>query len=144
MGIAKTAMTEHIVKARGMVKGLVKGEAIVFHKAFSFLGDVDMDTGEIIAHGHEHQGKSIAGKVVIYPETKGSSGGCVVLMSLSKAGKQPAAIVLEKPADPNIVEGAILARVALVCEPAEDLIKSVPQGAVVSVDGSTGEVRWCD
>ncbi|HUU98312.1 MAG TPA: DUF126 domain-containing protein, partial [Phycisphaerae bacterium] len=74
----------------------------------------------------------------------GSSGGCVVLQVLAKQGRQPAAIVLSKPADPNIVEGAIVTGVTLVCEPEEDLIKAVPNGALVTVDGSTGEVSWGD
>jgi len=137
-------MPEHSVKARPIVKGRVQGPALVCRKAFSFLGDVDMDTGEIIAKGHEHEGESIAGRVMIYPETKGSSGGCVVLQVLAKQSKQPAAIVLSKPADPNIVEGAIVAGVALVCEPEEDLLTAVPNGALVTVDGSTGEVSWSD
>ena len=134
-------MPEHVIKARGIVKGRAAAPAIVCHKAFSFLGDVDMDTGEIIAKDHEHEGETIAGKVMIYPETKGSSGGCLVLMVLAKQGKQPAAIVLSKPADPNIVEGAILAGVPLLCEPVEDLIAAIPDGTLVTVDGATGEVR---
>jgi len=125
-----------------MVRGRVRGPALVCQKAFSFLGDVDMDTGVIIARGHEHEGESIAGKVMIYPETKGSSGGCVVLTVLAKQGKQPAAIVLSKPADPNIVEGAIVTGVALVCEPQEDVLTLVPNGALVTVDGATGEISW--
>jgi len=137
-------MPDPSIRARGIVRGRVEAEALVCQKAFSFLGDVDMDTGVIIAKGHEHEGESIAGKVMIYPETKGSSGGCIVLMTLAKRGKQPAAIVLEKPADPNIVEGAILAGVALVCEPEESLVASVPNGATVAVDGTTGEVSWSD
>jgi predicted aconitase with swiveling domain len=137
-------MARHTVKARGMVRGKVRGPALVCGKAFSFLGDVDMDSGEIIARGHEHEGKTIAGKVLIYPETKGSSGGCVVLTVLAKQGKQPAAIVLEKAADPNIVEGAIVCGVALVCEPERGLTGSVPQGAEVTVDGTAGLVCWSD
>lgn len=135
-------MAVRVVKARGVVKGKVRGPALVCRKAFSFLGDVDMDTGIIIAHGHEHEGQSIAGKVMIYPETKGSSGGCVVLTVLAKQGKQPAALVLEKPADPNIVEGAIVTGVVLVCEPAESLVAAVPNGRLVTVDGATGEVSF--
>jgi predicted aconitase with swiveling domain len=137
-------MSKHAFQARAMVRGRVSGPALVCHKAFSFLGDVDMDTGVIIARGHEHEGETIAGKVMIYPETKGSSGGCVVLTVLAKQGKQPAAIVLSKPADPNIVEGAIVTGVALVCEPQEDLLAAVPHGAMVTVDGATGEVSWGD
>ncbi len=129
-------------KARPIVKRSTTGPALVCQKAFSFLGDVDMDTGVIIAKGHEHEGVSISGKVMIYPETKGSSGGCVVLMSLAKMGKQPAAIILIKPADPNIVEGAIISEVALVCEPAHDLINLIPNGTDVTIDGNTGLVSW--
>ena len=135
-------MPTHTVRARPMVKGRVCGPALVCHHAFSFLGDVDMDTGQIIARGHEHEGNSIAGKVMIYPETKGSSGGCVVLTVLAKQGKQPAAIVLAKPADPNIVEGAIVTGVALVCEPTEDLLTAIPSGTPVTVDGGSGEISW--
>jgi len=65
-----------------------------------------------------------------------------VLMSLAKMGKQPVGIVLTKPADPNIVEGAIIAEVVLVCEPEEDLIGIVPNGVVVMVDGVNGVVSW--
>jgi uncharacterized protein len=135
-------MANQVVHARGLVKGQVQAPALVCRKAFSFLGDVDMDTGEIIAKGHEHEGETIAGKVMVYPETKGSSGGCVVLMALAKAGKQPAAIILEKPADTNIVEGAILAGVPLLCEPDADLIAAIPNGASVVVDGTRGTVAF--
>lgn len=135
-------MNKCTAKAKILVKGNAKGQAIVCKNAFSFLGDVDMSTGEIIASGHEHEGETIAGKVMIYPETKGSSGGCVVLMSLAKAGKQPAAIILEKPADPNIVEGAILAGVVLLSEPDVDLIHSITSGQTVEVDGMNGEIIW--
>ncbi|MCD6118971.1 DUF126 domain-containing protein [bacterium] len=135
-------MADRIVKAKGMIRGEAAGEALVCHKAFSFLGDVDMDTGVIIARGHEHEGVSIAGRVMIYPETKGSSGGCIVLMVLAKLDKQPAAIVLMKPADPNIVEGAILCGIPLLSEPDEDLLAAVPNGTTVTVNGTTGEIRW--
>ncbi|HNQ22903.1 MAG TPA: DUF126 domain-containing protein [Phycisphaerae bacterium] len=130
------------IQARGIVKGSVAGPALVCRKAFSFLGDVDMDTGVIIAKGHEHAGESIAGRVLIYPETKGSSGGCLVLMVLAKQQRQPAALVLMKEADPNIVEGAIVAGVAVVCSTQEDLLALVPSGAAVTVDGTAGTISF--
>jgi len=137
-------MSRHTVRARPLVKGVAVGEALVCHGAFSFLGDVDMDSGAIIAKGHEHQGTSISGKVMICPETKGSPGGCIVLMALARQGKQPAAIVLEKPADPNIVEGAILTGVSMVCQPQESLTRLVRNGTRVEVNGTTGEVSWSE
>jgi predicted aconitase with swiveling domain len=130
------------IKCRAVVKGRVEAEALVCKNAFSFLGDVDMDTGVIIARGHEHEGESIAGKILVYPETKGSSGGCVVLMVLAKQNRQPAAIVLVKPADPNIVEGAIISGIALVCEPEADVISTIRTGTPLTVDANEGSISY--
>jgi uncharacterized protein len=140
-------VSEFTVKARGIVQGNAEGMAFVCRNAFSFLGDVDMETGVVIARGHENEGECIAGKVMIYPETKGSSGGCIVLMTLAKNGKKPAAIVLIRPADPNIVEGAILSGVPLICEPEANLLEIVPHGAYVavfSISGGEGKISWSD
>jgi predicted aconitase with swiveling domain len=130
-----------VVSARGVVKGTATGEAMVFSKPFSFLGDVDMGTGIVIARGHEHEGKSIAGKVMIYPETKGSSGGCVVLMVLARAKLGPAAIVLSKPADTNIVEGAIITGIPLLAELPQDARNLLETGDRLTVDGSSGTIE---
>ena len=126
------------IKCKGVVKGLVEGEALVMLRSFAFMGDVDMATSRIIARGHEHYGKKIAGKIMIYPETKGSSGGCVVLTSLYKQGIGPAAIINIKMADYNLVEGAILARIPLVCLPESDPLKLISTGDIVRLDAENG------
>ena len=64
-------MPQNAVTARPMVRGRVSGPAFVCRKAFSFLGDVDMDTGVIIARGHEHEGETIAGKSHDLPRNEG-------------------------------------------------------------------------
>jgi predicted aconitase with swiveling domain len=128
-------------KVRKVVRGKAEADAIVCKGSFSFLGDVDMDTGEIIAQGNPDRGKTIAGKVLIYKETKGSSGGCVVLMTLSKKGKAPAAIVTVKPADYNLTEGAILLKIPFVCEPDGDILNEIKTGDGVMVDSDSGVLR---
>ena len=125
-----------------MIRGRARGAAFVCAKALAFMGDIDLDTGQVIARGHPHAGESIAGRVLIYPETKGSSGGCQVLTSLAKQKLQPAAIVLLKEPDTNLVEAAILAKVPMVCVPQPDLIERISHGLEVTVDGSTGQVHW--
>jgi predicted aconitase with swiveling domain len=126
------------IKCKGIVKGVAEGEALVMDHAFAFMGDVDMDTSKIIARGNEHLGEPIAGKILIYPETKGSSGGCVVLNVLARQGKQPAAIVNLKMADYNLVEGAILAKIPLVCQPAQNPIVLIRSGSRIKVDADQG------
>lgn len=129
------------IRCKGIVKGIAEGEALVMRNAFAFMGDVDMDTSEIIAHGHEHQGTSIAGKILIFPETKGSSGGCVVLNVLARQNKQPAAIINLKMADYNLVEGTIMANVPLVCNPELNPIEHIQSGDKVRVDAEMGLIE---
>src|SRR5512140_634965 len=111
--------------ARKIVRGVAEGAALTCPGSFSFLGDVDLATGEIIAAGHPHRGVSLAGRVLIYSEAKGRSGGCVVLVSLYKAGRAPAALITQKAADYNMAEGAILCGIPFVCEPDGDVIRAI-------------------
>lgn len=129
------------IKCKGVVKGVAEGKALVMKSSFAFMGDVDMATSEIIARGHEHYGRKIAGTIMIYPETKGSSGGCVVLISLAKLGLQPAAIVNLKMADYNLVEGAILAGIPLACLPERDPSEIIRTGDTVRLDAEKGWIE---
>jgi len=139
-----TSTVKYRIKCKGVVKGVAEGEALVMKNSFAFMGDVDMASSEIIARDHEHYGKKIAGKIMIYPETKGSSGGCVVLISLAKLGLEPAAIVNIKMADYNLVEGAILARIPLACLPESDPTEIIRTGDRVRLDAQNGwiELIW--
>jgi uncharacterized protein len=127
-----------VFKGRKVVRGCADGEAVVFPGSFSFLGDVDMETGEVLVA--PNKGVLLAGKVLIYRETKGSSGGCVVLMTLAKKGRAPAAIVTVKAADYNLAEGAILAKIPFVCEVAEDVLALLKTDEKVMIDAERGEV----
>jgi predicted aconitase with swiveling domain len=75
---------------------------------------------------------------MIYPEAKGSSGGCMMLRLLAKRGRKPAAIVNTRNLDPNLVEGAILADIPMLCYPEEDPYEVISTGDRVEVDGATG------
>lgn len=129
---------------RKIVRGSAEGEAIVFDGSFSFLGDVDMGNAEIIAEQNPNKGRFMNGKIMIYRETKGSSGGMVVLMTLAKKGIAPAAIVTVKPVDYNLAEGAILAQVPFVCEPDGDILNEIKTGDRVKVDADEGTVSFND
>lgn len=126
---------------RKVVRGKVEAEAIVCPDSFSFLGDVDMATSEIIADDNPNRGQKIAGKILIYRETKGSSGGCVVLMTLAQKGLAPAGLCTIKRADYNLTEGAILSKIPFVCEPDGDLLIAIKTGSKVLVDADAGFVE---
>jgi uncharacterized protein len=109
-----TAMKTYRVKK--VVRGLVEAEIIINPSSFSFLGDIDLETAEILPQHNPNKGISIAGKILIIEESKGSSGGAVVLMTLANQGKAPAALISVKPADFNLTEGAILAKTPYGCD----------------------------
>lgn len=128
-------------KIRKIVRGSAREQALVIPGSFAFMGDVDMDTSEIIAEGNPHKGEKIKDKILIYKETKGSSGGMLVLMTLAKKGIAPAAIVTVKPVDYNLAEGAILAKVPFACEPDGDIISEIKSGDIVSIDTDKGVLQ---
>jgi len=123
---------------RKVVRGVAEGIAVVCPGSFSFLGDVDLGTGEIIATGNPNQGRILKDTVLIYRETKGSSGGVVVLQTLVTKGLAPAGIVTVKPVDYNLAEGAILSRIPFACEPDGDVLGHVESGQLVRLDADAG------
>lgn len=131
-------------QVKKVVRGVVEAEALVSPGSFSFLGDVDMDTGEICASGNPNRGQSLKGRVLVYDETKGSSGGCVVLMTLAKRGLAPAALVTVKPADYNLAEGAIIASVPFVCGLEQAALGQLVTGQRLHVDADAGRIVVLD
>ena len=125
------------VQCKGVLPGKAKGRAMVMRDPISFQGEID-EEGIIVVRGHPYAGESVAGRVLIYPEAKGSSGGCMMLRLLGKRGKKPAAIVNTRNLDPNLVEGAILADVPMLCFPQKDLYGIIATGDLVEVNGETG------
>jgi phosphomecalonate degydratase small subunit len=125
------------IQCKGILPGKATGRALVMREPISFQGEID-EEGTIVVRGHPHAGESVAGKVLIYPEAKGSSGGCMMLRLLGKRGKKPAAIINTRNLDPNLVEGAILADVPMLCFPEEDLYEIISSGDLVEVDGEAG------
>jgi predicted aconitase with swiveling domain len=131
----RMARTE--IKCKSILPGKAVGEALVLYEPIGFQGEID-EEGYIVVSGHPCAGENVSNKILIYPEAKGSSGGCMMLRLLAKRGRKPAAIVNTRQLDPNLVEGAILAEVPMLCYPEEDLYKIISTGDRVEVDGESG------
>jgi predicted aconitase with swiveling domain len=134
-------MSVREIKARGIVRGQASGPALVSKVALSFLGDLDIGSGEVVAHGSNLRGQSLAGKVIVMPVSIGSAGSWRFLYQLFVHKTHPLAIVCVKLVEPSLVQGAILAKVPIVCEPEADVISEIHDGDIVDVDGDTGLLR---
>ena len=101
------------LKGRIIYKGMAEGEALTTTQLISFYGGVDPNTGEIIEKGHELQGKTVKGKVLVFPNGKGSTVGSYTLYRMKNNGTAPAAIV-NKECETIMAVGAIISEIPCV------------------------------
>jgi predicted aconitase with swiveling domain len=129
-----------IMQGRKIFKGKVTGEALVTSDDISFYGGCDPETGEIVEKGHHLEGKSVSGKILVFPTGKGSTVGSYVLYALKKANKAPLAII-NKITDPVVAVGCIISEI-----PAVDQIdiRKIKNGQKVEVDADSGVVSVMD
>ena len=120
---------------RVIFEGKAEGEALVSHSPLSFYGGVNPDTGEVTERGHELHGESVKGRVLVFPNGKGSTVGSYVLYRLSKNHVAPCAIV-NSNCETIVAVGAIISEIP--CVDKVDIGK-IKQGAMVRVDGGTLE-----
>jgi hypothetical protein len=127
------------IRARKISGGYAEGEAVVTREPITFLGGVDAKRGVVVERGHELEGRSIAGKILVLPHTKGSTVGSYVIYQMKKLGTAPLAIIAVK-ADEMLATGAIISDLPLVDSPSEDVLR-IPQGAKLRVNADEGYVE---
>ena len=101
------------LKGRIIYKGKAEGEALVTSMPISFYGGVDPNTGEVLEKGHELQGVSIKGKILVFPQGKGSTVGSYTLYRMKKNGVAPAAMI-NKETETIVAVGAIISEIPFV------------------------------
>ncbi|MCI0504064.1 DUF126 domain-containing protein [Candidatus Micrarchaeota archaeon] len=129
-----------IIGARPISRGKASGEALVSRAPIGFLGGVDPKTGTVMEKGHPLEGKNISGRVLVFPNGKGSTVGSYVMLQLAKNKKAPAAVI-NIGAEPIIAVGAIISRIPMVDNPEKDVFSMLRDGDLVEVDGSAGKIR---
>jgi predicted aconitase with swiveling domain len=125
------------LQGRKIFPGTASGEALVTSMGISFFGGVDPESGVVIERGHELEGESIAGKVLVFPTGKGSTVGSYTLYRLKRAGMAPAAIV-NTECETITAVGCIIAEIPCVDQVP---IGELRTGQRLEVDGDTGVVE---
>ena len=121
---------------RKIYAGQATGEALVSSMGISFFGGVDPQSGVVVERGHDLEGQSIAGKVLVFPTGKGSTVGSYTLYRLKRAGKAPIAII-NAECETITAVGCIIAEIPCVDQVPIDKLQS---GQQVVVDGEQGTV----
>ncbi|MFQ5887102.1 MAG: DUF126 domain-containing protein [Candidatus Hydrothermarchaeales archaeon] len=128
------------IKGRTVSKGVAKGEVMVSKEPITFLGGVDPKTGIVVEGGHELEGKSVVGKILVFPKGKGSTVGSYVIYQMKKNGTAPAGIINTK-AEQIVASGAIISEIPMIHDLDIDVLEFFNEGEPLVLNGDGGYVE---
>lgn len=139
MSATATGARSIVLQGRGVVPGKATAEAIVTQQTISGWGGINEREGSIIELRHQLRGQSFAGKVLVFPGAKGSSGWSAYFHMCRLNGVAPAAMIFTRMTT-KIALGAVVTRVPAVTDFDRDPFEVIETGDMVEVDGDTGTV----
>jgi len=128
------------LKAKPISKGKAEGEAIVTKMPISITGGLNPYTGKIVEKGHELEGQSVVGKVLVFPHGKGSTAGPWQFYVAYKRGNAPKAIINVK-AEAVVAVSAIITNTPMVHKLEKNPLEVIETGDFVIVDANHGIVE---
>jgi uncharacterized protein len=128
------------LRGRKVVGGVAEGEALVTTDRISGWGGIDPRTGTIIETRHELRGQSFAGKVLVFPGAKGSSGWSNQFHLARLTGAAPAAMLFNEMTT-KIALGAVVTRAPAMTDFDQDPLDVIETGDWVKVDADRGVVE---
>ena len=129
-----------LLHGKPVVEGVIEGKAFVSKRRINLLHDLDMETGKITREDHEDFGKTIAGKILVFPSGVGSVGLSSVLYTLVKNKVGPIALINQE-LETTIVFGALIANVPMVAELDQNPVDVIKTGDTLKLDGGKGTVE---
>ncbi|WP_233545046.1 aconitase X swivel domain-containing protein [Pseudooceanicola sediminis] len=128
-----------ILTGRKVVGGYAEGEALVTTQTISGWGGINERDGSIIERRHELVGQSFAGKILIFPGAKGSSGWSAFFHMTRLNDVAPAAMLFTRMTT-KIALGAVVTRVPAMTAFDADIYQTIKTGDHVVVDADAGTV----
>ena len=129
-----------VIRGRKVVGGVAEGEALVTRDRISGWGGIDPRTGTVIETRHELRGQSFAGKVLVFPGAKGSSGWSAMFHVARLMGTAPAAMLFNEMTT-KIALGAVVTHAPSLTDFDRDPLDCIETGDWVRVDAERGIVE---
>lgn len=126
-----------MLKGRIISRGTATGVVLISKDPISFYGGVNPDTGVIVEKGHSLEGRSVSGKILVFPSGKGSTVGSYTLYRLKKNGAAPLAII-NKECEAIVAVGAIISEIPALDKLEKDPFSILKDGDKVTVDANKG------
>jgi predicted aconitase with swiveling domain len=133
-------MSAITLRGRKVVGGVVEGEALVTNDRISGWGGIDPRTGTVIETRHELRGVSFAGKVLVFPGAKGSSGWSAQFHVARLAGVAPLAMLFNEMTA-KMALGAVVVHAPAMTDFDRDPLQLIRTGDWVKVDADNGIVE---
>lgn len=127
------------LRGRTVVPGTAEGEALVSQETISGWGGIDPARGVIIERRHPLYEQSFAGKVLVFPGAKGSSGWAGFFQSTRLLGTAPLAMIFVTVTTKAAL-GAVVTRVPTVTGLDRDPLTVIRTGDRVHVDADRGAI----
>ncbi|UQZ87831.1 hypothetical protein C4J81_00790 [Deltaproteobacteria bacterium Smac51] len=130
---------EMIIKGRGVMPGVVEGEAVVCPGGLSAYGGLDLDSGVITDFENVNHGRTIKNAILILPSSKGSNGWSSSFTAAKVAGAAPAAWAFSK-VDSSVGVAVVTVGIPAVVDfPSDsDPCLKINTGDRVRLDGTLG------
>jgi phosphomecalonate degydratase small subunit len=128
-----------VLRGHAGVGEVVEAEALVCEDNFSARYDVNRRTGCFSRPSHALVGVSLVGKVCVFNTAKGGVATAWALLDMRTRGVAPAALIF-RLANPIMVQGAVLAGVALLDRLEPDPLAALRTGDLVRVEPALGRV----
>jgi predicted aconitase with swiveling domain len=132
----------HILRGKIAVRGRARGEALVTQTPLTFMGGVDTERGTFNEFLYpELKGFSMAGRILVFPFGKGSTGDSLRLWRCVQNDVGPIGII-NIVADPILVQGALMVNIPIVYGLERDIFDIIKTGDLVEIDDN--EVKHVD
>ena len=128
-----------VLKGRKVIGGVAEGEALVSKKPLMGFGNINIPGGFTVERNHPLYEVPFMGKVLVFPEPRGS-GGFVGYGITAKFGKNPAAFLYRRGNNLTVF-AAMNMNVPTVTDFDRDPLEVIETGDFVRVDGDNGVVE---
>lgn len=132
-----------VIRGKTICPGVVQGEAVVSRMPISFTGGLDPQTGIIRERGHDLEGVSVRGKILVFPTGKGSTTGSWQFFAAWKRANAPKGMVCVR-ADGIVAVSAIITGVPLIHELEIDPVELIRTGSFLVVNADRGYIQIVD
>lgn len=131
---------DYRLKGRCVSPGSTEGHALVTQETISGWGGVNPMDGTIIESRHELRGQSFAGRILVFPGAKGSSGWSSIFHMTRLTGKAPLALVFNIMTTKAAL-GAVVLRVPALTDLDRDPLTVIATGDYLRIDGDKGVIE---